>query len=73
MTEASFRSSNQRIENERQLKKQKSKNHYKKSASHTIHHIHLDGPVAAADRGPNANSYASATVEDYVAHVRSDL
>jgi hypothetical protein len=73
MTEESFRSSNQRIEDERQSKKQKTKNHFKKPPFHNINRSHLGGPAAVADMGPYANGYDPPPVNDYMPNVRSDL
>ncbi|OIW24548.1 hypothetical protein CONLIGDRAFT_685516 [Coniochaeta ligniaria NRRL 30616] len=65
MTEESFRGSNQRIDIDRQAKKQKSKNHYKTPSTHPTPNKHLGGSAAVADMGPYANGNAS-HMEDFI-------
>lgn len=68
MTEESYRSSNQRIEDERLAKKQKSKFTYRKASVHTTQRS-----APEADMGSHDSVYVPPTVEDYIPEVRSDL
>lgn len=86
MTENSFRSSNQHVEDEltaekkngRVSKKAKRKRYTEHPQVHPIHRSPPGGPAPAADMGINMGAYVNAqaapsSAENYIANVRSDL